>query len=368
MRKRIAVVSAVLLVLTVGSWTAVIANRPGNESFIAKGADWFRDHHLAALANWAERIYYSHQAPPTGGTPNRTIPAAPTPVSASTPSTRPHSALPAAIAPVAQPALPNEGTWQPLGPSMNGAPTMAVAQLRPDATHTSVLAGVVWIDPKLVRFQLVPGTVEPGSPFAVKGTVPLDQRGALIAAFNGGFRFQDARGGIYAEGQATKPLVDGAASLVLRADGTVDVGQWARDDVLTPNVTSVRQNLSLIVDGGQPVAGLDANDPHRWGATLGNKVLVWRSGVGVRADGTLVYAAGNGLSVVSLADLLSRAGAVRAMELDINPEWVTFNVYGHPDPANLAALDATKLLPDMQRPADRYLGADSRDFVAVYSR
>jgi hypothetical protein len=272
------------------------------------------------------------------------------------------------MAPMALPALANEGTWQPLGPLAGGAPTMAVAQLRPDATHTSILAGVVWIDPKLVRFQLIPGTAEPGGQFAVEGTMPLDQRAALIAAFNGGFRFQDSHGGIYAEGLTAKPLVDGAASLVLRADGTVDVGQWGRDDALTANVTSVRQNLQLIVDGGQPVAGLDANDARRWGATLGNKVLVWRSGVGVRADGTLVYVAGDGLRIDSLADLLTRAGAVRAMELDINPNWVTFNVYAHPDPANPAALDPTKLLPDMQRPAARYLGADSRDFIAVYTR
>jgi hypothetical protein len=90
--------------------------------------------------------------------------------------------------------------------------------------------------------------------------------------------------------------------------------------------------------------------------------------VGVRADGTLVYVAGNGLSVVSLADLLTRAGAVRAMELDINPEWVTFNLYSHPDAANPAIIDATKVLPDMTRPAVRYLGADSRDFIAVFAR
>jgi hypothetical protein len=352
--------------LTTGGWAALIATRPGNESFAAKAADWFRYNHMAPLANWAERTYFSHHAPPTGGTPTRAIPT-PT-VGAPSTSTPMHSALPAPITPIAQPALANEGAWQPVGPVVNGAPTMAVAQLRPDAIHTSVLAGVVWIDRRVVRFQLVPGTTEPGGQFAVKGSVPADQQSALIAAFNGGFRFQDAHGGIYTEGQMAKPLVDGAASLVLRSDGTVDVGQWGRDATLTADVTSVRQNLALIVDGGQPVAGLDVNDTHRWGQTLGNRVLVWRSGLGVRADGTLVYVAGDGLSVVSLADLLTRAGAVRAMELDINPEWVTFNLYSHPDPANLATIDATKLLPDMTRPAVRYLGADSRDFVAVYTR
>ncbi len=89
-------------------------------------------------------------------------------------------------------------------------------------------------------------------------------------------------------------------------------------------MVSVRQNLDLLVDNGQPVPGLDATDTTKWGATLGNAVYVWRSGLGVTADGALVYVGGPGLNITDLADLLVRAGAVRAMELDINTDWVTF--------------------------------------------
>ena len=173
-------------------------------------------------------------------------------------------------------------------------------------------------------------------------------------------------GGFYADGREAIPLVDGSASLVVHTDGTVDVGMWGRDDRMGTNVVSVRQNLVLILDGGQPVSGIDSND-HRWGRTLGNKVSVWRSGVGVRPDGTLVYAASNGLTVETLAAMLQAAGCVRAMELDINPEWVTFNLFTHPN-SDATALSGTKLLPDMHRPADRFLGPDSRDFVAVLAR
>ena len=66
----------------------------------------------------------------------------------------------------------------------------------------------------------------------------------------------DARGGYYAEGRVIKPLVDGAASLVIRSDGTPTVAKWGRDATLGPDTASVRQNLSLIVDDGAPVAGL----------------------------------------------------------------------------------------------------------------
>ena len=56
-------------------------------------------------------------------------------------------------------------------------------------------------------------------------------------------------------------------------------------------------------------------------------------GVGVDARGDLLYAAADNQTAESLALILQRAGAVRAMELDINSEWVTFNFYGGPAPA-----------------------------------
>ncbi|MBV9716904.1 MAG: hypothetical protein JOZ64_16130, partial [Solirubrobacterales bacterium] len=64
-----------------------------------------------------------------------------------------------------------------------------------------------------------------------------------------------------------------------------------------------------------------------WGATLGNAVRVWHSGVGLDARGNLLYGAADDQTAASLAEILQRAGAVRAMELDINSEWVTFNFF-----------------------------------------
>jgi hypothetical protein len=261
--------------------------------------------------------------------------------------------------------LANEGVWQPLVSSTDGHAAIAEAQIRPDAIHTSVLGALVWIDPTRVQLLEVPGTVEPGGSWPIVGTVPTEMRPRLVAAFNGGFRFQDSGGGYYSAGTAAPALVDGAASFVVRTDGTVDVGQWGRDDRMAPNIASVRQNLPLIIDGGHPVPGLDNNTNNRWGDTLGSRVYVWRSAVGIRADGALVYAASDGLTATSLADMLVRAGVVRAMELDINPNWVTFNLFSHPNPSDPSATMGAKLLPDMHRTASRYLGPDSRDFTAI---
>ena len=89
------------------------------------------------------------------------------------------------------------------------------------------------------------------------------------------------------------------------------------------------QNLVLLVDGGQVSASAVHEDNQIWGATLGSKTIVARSGVGVTADGALVYVAGPALSARTLAESLQRAGAVRGMALDLNPEWVTLNFFEH---------------------------------------
>ena len=100
-----------------------------------------------------------------------------------------------------------------------------------------------------------------------------------------------------------------------------------------------------------------------WGTTLGNAGRVWRSGIGVDARGNLIYAAAGDQTAQSLAQILQRAGAVRAMELDINSEWTTFNFYG-----TFGAGEPGKLLPDMNRPDTRYLTPDDPDFFAFYAR
>ena len=80
----------------------------------------------------------------------------------------------------------------------------------------------------------------------------------------------------------------------------------------------------------------------------------------------IAHSMGPALSVRTLAELLHRAGAVRAMELDINTEWVSFMTYDSiRDPINPPA---TKLLPEFRQNGGRCFNTDERNFVAVYSR
>jgi hypothetical protein len=144
-------------------------------------------------------------------------------------------------------------------------------------------------------------------------------------------------------------------------NGRVDVRRWHGGTRPGPGVAFARQNLPLIVDHARPNPNL--SDGPQWGATLGNAVLVWRSGVGVDRHGNLLYAAGPSLGVAGLAQILIHAGALRAVELDINSYWVTLNTYGL-----TGARDARALLPSMDRSPQRYLSPDDRDFFAVYAR
>ena len=120
-------------------------------------------------------------------------------------------------------------------------------------------------------------------------------------------------------------------------------------------------SLPLIIDHGQLNPLL--NDSSQWGYTLGNAVRVWRTGAGIDRHGNLIYAAADYQTVTTLAQILQRAGAVRAMQLDINPEWPTLNTYGHH-----GGLDPAMVVPNYQQSASRYLVPDDRDFFAVYRR
>jgi hypothetical protein len=103
-----------------------------------------------------------------------------------------------------------------------------------------------------------------------------------------------------------------------------------------------------------------------WGKTVGNAAYVWRSGIGVRADGSVVFVVGPAMTIQTLAGVLQDAGAVNAMELDINPDWTNYITYSHPAPGNAAP----ELLPPPNPSVNpsRYLQPSSRDFVAVLPR
>jgi hypothetical protein len=360
----LAVVAVLLVLVGMSLWGAL--RTPGNQSFEAKWADWLRAHHAAPLANAMEQYYYTHHAPPKGGRPARlnTVPAPRGPAVA---PIRVGLPPPPSVPLVVSPALGGEGQWTPADAAVSGRPAMYVAQFRADTVYTSQITTAVWIDPTRLRVNLIPGAQEPGGTWSQSPNITGRALFTAVAAFNGGFRMQDAHGGFYLDGRQAVPLQPGAASVVIYSDGHINIGAWGSEVTMTPQVSAVLQNLVPIIDNGQTAPNATYNDTHIWGATLGANTVVARSGIGVTRDGAFIYVAGPALTARSLAESLLRAGAVRAMALDINPEWVTFNFYTHPSPTDPSLVVPAKLYPQMQRPADRYLGPtrESRDFFAI---
>jgi len=376
-RRRRRILAAVLVLLAVVLvWTSVslggaLMNPANGSSLGARFAEWARGHGGASIVNWVENEWYSHHPPPVGGKPPAGAIVRPANVPKVIVTGPAHLPPPAPMAPLATPPVAGEGQWSPIGRTVDGIPAIYETRLRPDAVHTSEVVGVAWMDPKLLKATLYSGSIIPGGgPYTNTAPVSPSDASSLVAAFNAGFLMSNSNGGYYTDGRAEVPLVNGAASFVVYKDGTSTVGMWGRDVTLTPNVVSVRQNLDLLVDNGRPAPGLNATDTTKWGFTLGNAVYVWRSGLGVTADGALVYVGGPSLNITDLANLLVDAGAVRAMELDINTDWVNFAAYSPPSPTGQAAPgNGTNLLPEMTGGTTRYFESWwSLDFITMSAR
>jgi hypothetical protein len=354
-RTLIAVPSLFLVVVLWSVSTALLA--PGTDPLSARLAEWGRNHYLGFVVTALENAQYNIAKPKVGG---KLDPSASKALA--------QNAIQYAekIPSLVTPTLPGEGDLKTVY-KINGKPAIQVGFLRPDAQHTSYLAGIAIMQTSLLRFSQYPGFSEPGqlSKLGVADHLAGTDLVGLVATFNSAFKVKDSLGGYYQNGVTLRPLVAGKAALVIYSDGHLEIGSWGSELAMNPKVISVRQNLSLLIDNGVVTPDLNKDVLAKWGWTVKNAHYVWRSGVGVDASGNVIYVAGNSLSVQSLADLLKTAGAVRAMELDINQDWISYMWY--PLSTTDLAKSPIKLLP-FTRPAKRYFSPSSRDFFAVYSR
>jgi hypothetical protein len=340
--------------------------KPSSLPLWPRTVEWIRAHHGNWLIDEAEHYYYSWKAPAKGGPQLTTLPAVGL---AATPRLRARSrrarrpvAWPPRIRPVFAHPLPGEGVWRRTGPLVDGGPPVLVTTFRTELDYPRIVAYVAWFDHTRTSLAYYPGRYEPpAAPVRGPMSVPYGQRWRLLATFNSGFIYADGHNGSSIGGAMYEPLQRGLATLVAYRDGRVDVETWTGGTVAGARIAFARQSLPLIIDHGRLSPAL--NDSSEWGFTLGNAVRVWRTGIGIDRRGNLVYAAADYQTVVTLARILQRAGAVRAMQLDINPEWPTLITYTHDH-----GVVPTKVVPNAMQPATRYLVPDDRDFFAVYRR
>lgn len=326
--------------------------------------EWMRQNGGNSIASEIENWYYELNAPEKGGPALTSLPKVGVAgAGGGEEAERKRVYRPPRVKPLIHPALPGEGAWKPAAAHAGRRPPVLLTTFRSDPEYPQFVAGVAWINANRTRLEYTPGTAEPPEPLAHRGSgeVPPALRDRLVATFNGGFPLETSNAGLVYRGKVVEAMVDGIATIVEYRDGRVDIVRWHRGEGAPAKVWFAKQNLPPIVYEGKLNPNL--SDGPEWGETVNNATRVWRSGLGVDARGNLLYAAANYQTVESLAKILKAAGAVRALELDINEDWTSFITYRH-----RGGLEPSNLLPEMFRSPERYLVPDERDFFSVYLR
>lgn len=257
--------------------------------------------------------------------------------------------------------VPGSTGWVPIGRLVSGCSALY-------ETHVGTVS-IVWLDPRLLSFTLYSGSLIPGGgPYL--HTAPIRKADALnlVAAFNSGFKDGDSHGGYFAEGRAEVPLVAGIASAVIYTDGTMRIGTWGSEISMTPDVVSVRQNMTLLIDNGVINPATSSEPYSSWGITWPGGPTTNRSALGVTAQGAELFAGGVGLTVPQITQAIASAGAVRAMELDENDIYPNFSIFTPALGAPASARNGTEVVPGFSGPERYFTASWNRDFFAALAR
>jgi hypothetical protein len=262
-----------------------------------------------------------------------------------------------------------EGIWSAYIQDAKGDTVAYRTFVQPDPGRPYTLVAIVAIDLIRTRLHFVLGSIEPAAPDSPQrsGKMPKADKAAnvLLAAFNGGFKSRHGQFGAMADDDLALPPRDGLGTLVIYRSGSVRLGEWGSDLGMSPNVVAFRQNGPLVIHRGEINAQIYNNSPLDWGYTVNDVSPTVRSGVGLSADNkTLYYFCGPSLSMEALAKSMLTAGAMNAIQLDINNYWVLF-VKVQPSGSKLVP---EPLLPRlMVADIDRYLTQSPRDFFYITS-
>jgi len=272
----------------------------------------------------------------------------------------PPSVCPTTTTPLTSPSCTH---WKPMD-AWTGRPFAVMTAAFPVGPRSGgVTAYAAWIRTSRSDLALYPGYKGPGttSPTVSRGPmmVPPSSTSMLLAAFNSGFYESDGAAGFYTHHTLYFPMVKGLATVVRYTNGRVDVIDWTGGPRPPAAIEMARQNLPLLVNANRPTA-LSA-DNSKWGLTLHGVPDVWRTALGVDSKGNLMYVAAPAQTAASLAAILVRLHVVRAMELDINPEWPIFVTY-----AARGAQGPSLFVPNPNQIPNRFLYSSTKDFFAVF--
>jgi hypothetical protein len=400
------ILAALVAAVSVFTWSfGSFVFRDNGDTAAQRAVTWARNHRMGSLVDFAERARYGEAPPkkaaselalstPSISAPTRLAAAttvAPTalppttvalttvaindplpttsattiaPTTTLAPATTtipPWQIPPANRAPFVEPALKNEGVWQPLV-NAGGHDVIWATAIRPLADAPAVVGTFAIIDQTTTVAAMFNGTEIPGGKdWQLGSKVPKDLQPMLLGAFNGGFRFEHIKGGYKNEGRSAKELKDGEGTVAISRTGKITIGEFGRDIKDDGTWMSFRQNLPLLVDEGKSM--VDVRSDTWWGADFGNVLFVLRSSICQLVDGRLMYGSIGKVDAKTLARSLVNMGCQRAMQMDINGTWPTFHTFsmGADGAQHGNALDKR-----MGGSRDRYLTGSTREFFAFF--
>lgn len=298
-----------------------------------------------------------------------TVPAA-TPVTpTATPEPTPSSTPAGWTLPDIKPfgSLAGEGLWQSYITHPDGDVVGLRTFLQPDPERPHTIVAVVAFDLDRVNLNYVLGSEEPSMPGGPRGSgrIPSDDKepGKLLATFNGGFLATHGQYGAMSDGIVALPPKNLAGTVAMGNDGRVQIGIWGEDIDPAGDYDAWRQNASMVVHQGEINERVNNSSIVTWGGSLDGAIVTWRSGLGLSADGQVLYfLAGPAVSMPILAKTMMVVGAHNGILLDVNPFWVHFAAIR----ADGDALHAEPLFEEgMETKPDRYLFQSQRDFFYI---
>jgi hypothetical protein len=171
-------------------------------------------------------------------------------------------------------------------------------------------------------------------PPAKSGEVPADAGPAIfwpseglagvVAVFNGAFKKAANSGGAVVDGVVLEPLVVGDMTIAINAHGHWSMGVWGSSTFPAKDFHAIayRQNLRPLVQNSRLSASANPTNWAQWGSPLNHNPLTPRTGLGVDANGNLIFVATmSHVDIAQLGEALVGAGVVSGMELDMNPYW-----------------------------------------------
>jgi hypothetical protein len=330
---RIAVAAALLPLCALGSWAA-IHRVPGLGPVLAESARAVLGvRSVALLEDLAYDLDDRYNRVARAGDPPEAYwevppgsPGAATPEAASGAAAAARAFRPRDVGPVhASVAAAGDGSWVALPDPRrpDDAAPMYKTLLHPDAKRSWSAISIVAVDLEAIELHAAAGRHEPesldGRPTPERtGLVPEADRGTVVAAFNGGYRYIHGRYGMKLDGVTLLPPRERACVVAGLDDGSLAIVPW---EELGPDEARARwwrQTPKCMIDRGRRHAALD--DPtDSWGSTVASGTVIRRSALGLSADRAVLYVGiADWVTASALATGMAHAGAHSVAQLDVN--------------------------------------------------